>query len=101
MIYLSYFGLYGKTVKILLQAAIIKKWTIINNTVVIEFKTASPGTDKVKGKAPSYEWTFQKSIDAVINWHDIKKFLENMHKDLPTPGAVKTETPAPDQQSLF
>lgn len=85
--------------KMQIRAEIITSWQLLNNNVVICFK--SGGTElKVKGKVkttPAYEWTYQKPIAEITNWPAVHTFLIGLNLK----ALAKLPAKLPTQESLF
>lgn len=102
MIYVHFIGYNNKSDKLLIHAGIIKNFTIISNSLVLELKRSQVDPKAKKGdKLSGFEWTWTKNINDITNYHEVITFLKTLNLGAAHAKIIDNITKEDNQASLF
>lgn len=85
-----------------IHAGIIKNFSFLSNSLVIEFKRSEKTLSGKKAMAPGFtDWTWTKNVNDITNYKDVMFFLKSLDLGAGHKAIINKIENDNTQQSLF
>ncbi len=102
MIVVHFIGDNNKPDQLEIHAGIIKNFTFLSNSLVIEFKRSDKTLAAKKGIAPGFTaWIWTKNVNDIINYKDVMAYLKALDLGEGHKAVINKIENNNTQQSLF